>query len=225
MPPIPRHSQPTIVGIIPLTNEGLDAELRLIEDVEKSLHAGFPEGKVVMLPDFVVGARSAGLLHGTTVHLGARDVSVGNCKAESGIPDAKTLSDIGVEFVDVSQDDNKIKQKTEEVVKNGMKPLLCMKAFAEPGPASQQFSRAYDILLEQVKAVVGTMRPRELVILREAFYRPRNTQKTIEHDVESEAESTIQLVRSTLQKKQLVDGVDISYGILKRIQRVEDLSK
>ena len=228
MPPIPRYSQPTVVGIIPLSNDGLDAELRLIEDLKKLPHAGFPEGKVVVLPDFVVGARSAPLLRSTTIHLGARDVSAGNCKAESGIPDARILSDIGVEFVDVSHDNDGIIQKTEEVVKNGMKPLLCMQASMGPGPASQQFARAYDNLREQVKAVVGTgAPPMELVILCEAFYRPRDEQDTVErdykHNVEREAESNIQLVMSGLQQERLVDGVKINYGIVRRNQRVEDL--
>lgn len=225
MPPIPRHARQSVVGMIPLTKGGLDADLELIDDITKSVNTEFPEGKVLVLPDFVVGARCAQLLRGTAVHLGARDVSVRDCKAESGIPDAKTLSDVGVEFVNVSHDDDKIIQKTEEVMKNGMKPLICKPASVGPGPASQLYSHAFDNVRKQVEAVLGTSpRPQELEILCEAFCKPHNKEYAKKNDVENKAESDIRRVMTWLKQQQsLVHGVNIECGILRRIQRVGDL--
>ncbi|KAI7225010.1 hypothetical protein KC330_g9208 [Hortaea werneckii] len=216
MPPIPKVPQPTILGVVPSTQGGLQAGVELLQEIRKWSLAESRSKTILVLPDFVLLANAAKLLHSTTVLLGAWDISVKDDKAEGGTPDAKTLSDAGVNIVDVTQNEEKIIRKTEEVVRSGMKPLICMQASVETSP-SQQFCRAFENVLKQMKAVVGTIpRPRELVILWEC--KPHVENYTVE-----DVEGHIRRIMSLLQNERLVDGVNIDYGIVRRIQGVEDL--
>ena len=68
-----------------------------------------------------------------------------------------------------------------------------------------------------MQAVLGTIpRPRELVILWER--KPHDGKYTV-----NDAGDDIRRIMSLLQKERLVDGVKIDYGIVGRIQGVEDL--
>lgn len=216
MPPIPKNRSPTILGVVPSTQGGLQADSELLQEIKRRSIAENRSKTILVLPDFVLLDRAATLFYRTTVLLGAWDISVKDCKAEGGIPDAKTLSDAGVTIVDVTHDEEKIMRKTEEVVKSGMKPLICMQASAGTSP-SQQFSHDFKNLLKQVQAVLGTIpRPRELVILWECKHH--DGKYTVK-----DAEDDIRRIMSLLQKERLVDGVKIDYGIARRIQGVEDL--
>lgn len=154
MPPIPKNRSPTILGVVPSTQGGLQADSELLQEIKRRSIAENRSKTILVLPDFVLLDRAATLFYRTTVLLGAWDISVKDCEAEGGIPDAKTLSDAGVTIVDMTHDEEKIMRKTEEVVKSGMKPLICMQASAGTSP-SQQFSHGFENLFETSASCIG----------------------------------------------------------------------
>lgn len=114
---------------------GSKASIEVLLDGIKAGIAGVEKAEVAVCPPFVYIPQVAEALRGTSVALGAQNVSNEPSGAFTGEVSAAMLKDVGCEYIIVghserrsyySEDDQLVAKKFAAVCAAGMKPILCV---------------------------------------------------------------------------------------------------
>jgi triosephosphate isomerase len=131
---------------------------RLIEDVTAQLPAK-TEAACVVCPPFVYLQEAARLLRGTSVELGAQDVSAESHGAFTGEVSAAMLKDVGCEYTIVGhserrllfrESDQQVARKFAAAQSKGLIPILCLGEQL----AEREADRTWEVITRQLDAVL-----------------------------------------------------------------------
>lgn len=196
-----------------------------VKDTEKLLGELLPlvgdvtETDVVVCVPFTDIATAAALVKGTSVKVGAQNVSWADKGAFTGEISADMLKEAGAEYVIIGhserrqyfgETDDSVNKRTIQALRNGLKPIVCVgETLAErEGNITEQVLSVQleggfkDISAEQMKDVVVAYEPVWAI----------GTGKTA---TSAQAEETILFIRNKLAAmfdKQTADAVRIQYG-------------
>lgn len=196
-----------------------------VKDTEKLLGELLPlvgdvtETDVVVCVPFTDIATAAALVKGTSVKVGAQNVSWADKGAFTGEISADMLKEAGAEYVIIGhserrqyfgETDDSVNKRTLQALRNGLKPIVCVgETLAErEGNITEQVLSVQleggfkDITAEQMKEIVVAYEPVWAI----------GTGKTA---TSAQAEETISFIRGKLAAmfdKQTADAVRIQYG-------------
>ena len=196
-----------------------------VKDTEKLLGELLPlvgdvtETDVVVCVPFTDIATAAALVKGTSVKVGAQNVSWADKGAFTGEISADMLKEAGAEYVIIGhserrqyfgETDDSVNKRTIQALRNGLKPIVCVgETLAErEGNITEQ---VLSVQLEGGFKDISAEQKKDVVVAYEPVWAI-GTGKTA---TSAQAEETILFIRNKLAAmfdKQTADAVRIQYG-------------